>query len=68
MDMSKLGAEAKIHYLDGDFKIDLPGTHVLCAVTKQPISLDMLRYWSVDKQEAYIDAEAALKAHQAQGA
>ena len=35
---------------------------VVCAVTRQPIPLSDLRYWSVDRQEAYVSAEASLKA------
>jgi hypothetical protein len=37
---------------------------VICAVTKQAIPLDALRYWSVEHQEAYASAAAALEAHQ----
>jgi hypothetical protein len=33
----------------------------VCAVTKRKIALEDLRYWSVDAQEAYFDAETALK-------
>jgi hypothetical protein len=40
------------------------GDHVICAVTKRAIPLDSLRYWSVEHQEAYVSAEAALEAHQ----
>lgn len=53
--------EAKLRYLDGDFHVLVPGSHVLCAVTGQAIALDALRYWSVDRQEAYVDAAASLK-------
>lgn len=60
----KLGAVAELSYLDGDFEVVRPGTHVLCAVTGKPIPLEMLRYWSVARQEAYIDAQASLEAHQ----
>ncbi|EJW21357.1 hypothetical protein IMCC14465_11530 [alpha proteobacterium IMCC14465] len=63
-DLANLGAEAKIKYLDGDFIIEHPGTHVTCAVTGKPILMDMLRYWSVDFQEPYIDAAASLQAEQ----
>lgn len=63
-DLANLGAEAKIKYLDGDFIIERPGTHVTCAVTGKPILMDMLRYWSVDFQEPYIDAAASLQAEQ----
>jgi hypothetical protein len=52
---------ATIRYLDGDYKILTPGTHVVCAVTGQQILLEDLRYWNVDLQEAYVDAEAAMK-------
>ena len=36
-DLVNLGAEAKVKYLDGDFIIEVPGTHVFCAVTGNPI-------------------------------
>ena len=45
--------EAKIEYLDGDFRVLRPGSFVRCAVTGLPIPLDELRYWSVERQEAY---------------
>jgi hypothetical protein len=38
------------------------GDHVICAVTGARIPLHELRYWSVDRQEAYVDAEASLQA------
>ena len=53
-------AEAKIEYLDGDFRILRPGAYVRCAVTGQPIPLDELRYWSVDRQEPYATPEASM--------
>jgi len=56
------GTEAKIKYLDGDFEVMMPGSHVVCAVTGKPVALEDLRYWSVDRQEAYIDAEASMQA------
>ncbi|MBK8456015.1 MAG: DUF2093 domain-containing protein [Phyllobacteriaceae bacterium] len=52
--------EARIRYLDGDFQVVSPGSHVRCAVTGQMIPLDELKYWSVDRQEAYVDAAASL--------
>ncbi len=52
--------EAKVEYLDGDFRIVRPGAFVRCAVTVQPIPLDELRYWSVDRQEAYATPAASL--------
>ncbi|HLT77852.1 MAG TPA: DUF2093 domain-containing protein [Ferrovibrio sp.] len=53
--------EARLHYRDGTFDIVFPGAYVTCAVTGQRIPLDRLRYWSVERQEAYADAVAALK-------
>jgi hypothetical protein len=53
--------EAKLEYLDGDFRIVRPGAFVRCAVTGQPIPLDELRYWSVDRQEAYASYSASMR-------
>ena len=53
--------EAKIEFLDGDFRILRPGAYVRCAVTGEPIALDELRYWSVDRQEAYASPLASMK-------
>lgn len=55
--------EAKIRYLDADFVITKPGTFVRCAITGKPIPVDDLKYWSVDRQEAYCDAETAFQAY-----
>jgi hypothetical protein len=54
-------AEARVEYLDGDFRILRPGAFVRCAVTEAPIPLEELRYWNVDRQEAYANPEAVLK-------
>jgi hypothetical protein len=53
--------EATIEFLDGDFRVVKPGGFVRCGVTRQPIPLDELRYWSVDLQEAYVSREAVLE-------
>jgi hypothetical protein len=52
--------EAKVEYLNGDFRILRPGAFVRCAVTGEPIPLDELRYWSVDRQEAYASPAASM--------
>jgi hypothetical protein len=67
IDISGPGGEARIRYLDGDFQVISPGSYVRCAVTGVQIPLDELRYWSVTRQEAYVDAAASLKAHQRAG-
>ncbi len=56
-------SEAKIRYMDADYVVISPGTFVRCAVTGQIIAIDDLKYWSVDRQEAYVDADAAYKAY-----
>jgi hypothetical protein len=53
--------EAKVEFLDGDFRIVRPGAFVRCAVTGEPIPLEELRYWSVDRQEAYASPAASMK-------
>jgi hypothetical protein len=52
--------EAQVQYAHGDFKVVRNGTFVRCAVTGQPIPLEDLKYWSVERQEAYADPAAAL--------
>jgi hypothetical protein len=59
--------EARVRYLDGDFQVLMPGTFVRCAVTGVEIPLDELKYWSVARQEPYLDAAAALKRYQETG-
>ena len=51
--------EALLRYLDADLEVLSPGDYVTCAVTGRKIPLQALRYWSVDLQEPYWDAEAA---------
>lgn len=62
--MSGSGRAARVHYLPGTFRLLTDGDHVVCAVTGTQISLHELRYWSVERQEPYADAEASLKAEQ----
>lgn len=59
--------EARIRYLDGDYQMLSTGSHVVCAVTGVTIPLDELRYWSVARQEAYVDAAASLEADKRAG-
>jgi hypothetical protein len=62
--MSNTGRAARLHYMDGTFRVLSSGDHVICAVTKNPIPLDELRYWSVERQEAYISAKASTQAEE----
>ena len=65
--MSGAGRAARLHYLPGTFRVMSNGDHVICAVTGTRIPLHELRYWSVDRQEPYIDAEASLEAEKKAG-
>lgn len=56
--------EAKVKYEDGNFEILASGDYVVCAVTGVRIPLHHLKYWSVERQEAYATPEAALRRHQ----
>lgn len=56
------GRAARVHYLAGTFRLLSDGDHVVCAVTGTPIPLHELKYWSVERQEPYVDADASLKA------
>lgn len=58
---------AKIRYLDGDFQILMPGSHVVCAVTGETIPIEELKYWSVARQEPYVDVVASVTADQRAG-
>jgi hypothetical protein len=58
------GRLAKLNYMANGFRVLVPGDHVLCAVSGVPIALDDLRYWSVERQEAYASAVEATKAEQ----
>lgn len=53
--------EAVLDYRPVEFRIIKPGAYVRCAVTRVAIPLDELRYWSVERQEAYASPEAVLK-------
>ena len=53
---------AKIKYLPNNFEIIEDGDHVICAITGKKISLDVLNYWNVERQEAYFSfKEAQIK-------
>lgn len=60
--MTNKGRMARLHYLPGTFRVLSHGDHVLCAVTHQPIALAELKYWSIERQEAYASAGASLEA------
>jgi hypothetical protein len=65
--MERDKGEAKLHYLDGEYDVIVPGAYVICAVTGTQIPLDALRYWSVDLQEAYANPDVATARAQEKG-
>jgi hypothetical protein len=56
-----MNGEAEVKYLDGDFRVVKPGAFVRCAVTGVAIPLEELKYWNVERQEAYATPEAVLR-------
>ena len=58
---SPMAGEAEVKYLDGDFRVVKPGAFVRCAVSGVAIPLEELKYWSVEKQEAYVSPEAVMQ-------
>lgn len=52
---------ATLIYGPNGFRVVKPGRFVACAVTGEPIPLEELRYWSVERQEAYSSAEIATR-------
>ena len=53
--------EAKLRYLDADFQVLREGDFVRCAATGDPIPVDALRYWDVERQAPYRSAEVAFR-------
>lgn len=60
--MSGSGRMARVRYLPGTFRLLSDGDHVVCAITGARVPLHELRYWSVERQEPYANAEASAEA------
>ena len=52
---------AMLFYQANGFRVLSPGNHVVCAATGEQVALEVLRYWSVERQEAYASAEVATR-------
>ena len=59
--MSSSDRPAMLFYQPNGFRVLSPGSHVLCAVSGVEVPLEALRYWSVERQEAYAGAEIATR-------
>jgi hypothetical protein len=54
-------SEARVRFKSGEFEVLSPGDFVRCAVSGREIALAELKYWNVERQEAYAGAEEALE-------
>ena len=61
MNRMDTSGEARLRYGDGDFEVLKAGAYVRCAMSGEAIPLDMLRYWSVSRQEPYASAALSLR-------
>ena len=52
--------EARVRYLDGEFQVLSQGDFVRCGATGDPIPVETLRYWNVDRQVPYRSADVAF--------
>ena len=57
--MSSSDRPAMLFYQPNGFRVLSPGSHVICAVSGAEVPLEALRYWSVERQEAYASADLA---------
>ena len=60
--MSSSEQPATLVYGPNGFRVIRPGPFVLCAASGVPVPLEDLRYWSVERQEAYATPELATRA------
>lgn len=59
--MSSGDRAATLFYQPNGFRVLKHGNHVVCAVSGEAITLEALRYWSVEHQEAYASAELSVR-------
>ena len=60
-DSGRNSGEAKLQYGPNGFRVLRAGQYVTCAQSGVPISLEELRYWSVEHQEPYASAQLATE-------
>lgn len=53
--------EAKLRYFDAEYEVLVPGEFVRCGITNDPIRLESLKYWSVERQIAFRSAEVSFE-------
>ncbi len=52
--------EARLKYLDADYQVLREGDFVRCGITGDPIQIDNLRYWDVERQIPFKSAGVAF--------
>ena len=52
--------EAKLKYLHADFQVLREGEFVRCSVSGDPIRLENLKYWDVERQLPFSSAEISF--------
>jgi hypothetical protein len=52
---------ATLFYQPSGFRVISPGNYVVCAVSGEKVAIEALRYWSVERQEAYAGAALATR-------
>ena len=57
--MNNFGTKAEIVLNHGHFQVKTPGDFVECSITGEKITLENLKYWNVELQEAYFSAKEA---------
>ncbi|HCF25227.1 MULTISPECIES: DUF2093 domain-containing protein [unclassified Novosphingobium] len=65
--MNSADRPAMLFYQANGFRVLSPGNHVVCAVSGDRVMLEALRYWSVERQEAYASPELASRRLLGQG-
>jgi hypothetical protein len=65
--MSSNDRPAVLRYEQNGFRVLSAGNFVLCAVTGERVTLEALRYWNEERQEAYATPEAATRRLMGQG-
>ncbi len=58
---------AQLIFGPNGFRVMRPGNHVVCAASGAAVPLEELRYWSVERQEAYASAALAARRLLGQG-
>lgn len=59
--MSSSDKAATLIYGPNGFRVVKPGHFVVCAASGEAVPLDELRYWSVERQEAYASCEFSTR-------